>query len=160
MANILSVLLSGHLPDISGILAIGEAIAIIIGLAVTLIPIINFIMTLEYALLAMAPHNRMMSPDKVWLLFIPFFNILWLFVVVYFIAESYRGEFLERNIKNTEARPSFGIGLATAILLVGCFIPKVNFYIVPVFLVCWIIYWVRVARLKDQLEYAKSANSH
>ena len=149
MANILSVLLSGYVPGPYWGVMFQIIFFSIIG-CFYIVPMIFFIILLQKALLAVSPYNRKMPPGNVWLLLIPLFNLVWFFVVVGNIAYSYRSEFLERNIPLTEARPSFGIGLAAAILQVCC--PFAS----PVFLVCWIIYWVRVARLKDQLEYAKS----
>ena len=125
-----------------------------------ILPLIFFIITLQNALLAVSPHNRKMPAGNVWLLLIPVFNIVWLFLVVGNIADSYRSEFMERNIPSDEARPSYNIGLATAVLQCCCIIPVLNILAGFGFLVCWIIYWVKVAGLKNQLEYAKSANSH
>ena len=118
------------------------------------IPMIFFIITLQNALLAVSPHNRKMLPGKVWLILIPIFNLVWFFIVVGNIADSFKAEFMERNLPRSEARPSYGNGLATAILQVCC--PFAS----PLFFVCWIIYWVKVARLKNELLYTKGGNSY
>ena len=152
--NTLTILLSGHMPDPTAFLALG-AVFIIIILGAFLVPLIFFIITLQNALLAVSPHNRKMPPGNVWLLLIPIFHIVWLFIVVGNIADSYRSEFLERNITMAEQRPSYSIGLAAAILQACCVVPVVSILAGPGFLVCWIIYWVKVAALKNELLYSK-----
>jgi hypothetical protein len=138
-----------------------------------LIPVILFLLTEQSTLRTIRSENRLMRPGMVWLQMIPFFGLVWQFVVVVRIAGSIRNEIASwenDSILGTEAvaiaqgnnRPTIGIGLTYCTL--GCA------YIVTVFLtgaagerpglfvfiglaaaVCWIAYWVNLAGCKRNL---------
>lgn len=69
------------------------------------IPGIFFLMSMQNALERCSPECRAMSPSKVWLTLIPFFNFIWQFIVVARVASSLRNEFLRRQIPLPEAEP-------------------------------------------------------
>jgi len=57
-----------------------------------------FLLHLQGLLKAIAPVNRRMEPGMVWLLFIPLFNIVWIFIVVDRIAQSIGAEYTSRGL--------------------------------------------------------------
>ena len=77
----------------------------------------------------------------VWLLFIPQFNIVWHFIVVLNMAKSLGAEFQKRRIAEDRS-PGQTIGL---IMCIG------NLICGPVGLVCWIVYWVKIAGYSSKL---------
>jgi len=126
------------------------AVAALIGFAIMLIPGIFYCLTLQKALNRVSPENRAMGPGMVWLLFIPLFNIVWHFFVVLNMAKSLGAEFTKRNIV-AEANPGKVIGLAMCILPCCGIIPVVNMFTGIAALVCWIIYWVKIAGFSNKL---------
>ncbi|MEW6468936.1 MAG: hypothetical protein AB1458_08435 [Bacteroidota bacterium] len=110
---------------------------------------IFYCLTLQRTLEAVSPENRKMPPGQVWLLYIPLFNIVWHFLVVIAIADSLRDEMKKRGIPSKEERPTFGIGIATSVSPI---------FIVTLFygVICWIIYWVKVAEHRRILELSGS----
>ena len=93
-----------------------------------------------------------MNPPMTWLLLIPLFNIVWNFIVVLNMAKSLHNEFVKRNMTNEEAEPGKMIGLAMCILPLLCMIPLVNFIAGPAYLVCFIMYWVKIAGYAQKLQ--------
>jgi hypothetical protein len=128
----------------------GIIIFALLFLAVILVVKIFFILTLQKALKGCSPENRAMSPGLVWLLLIPFFNLIWNFFVVMNMAKSLGAEFQKRGIA-AEAEPGKTIGLVYAILMACSIIPFVNWITGIGTLVCWIIYWVKIAGYSNQL---------
>lgn len=140
----------------------GEGELIILLLLVIIIALaiyIPFLLTLHRALDVCSPEVRRMNPGQVWLLFIPLFNWFWLFQVVSAIGDSFDGEYRRRGIPMSEPRPTYRLGMAYATTsLIGTilsYIPVIN--IIGTLLglasfVLWIIYWVKVAQIKNELK--------
>ena len=124
---------------IAGILMI-----LLIAFAICLIPAIFYILTLQKALNRCAPGNRAMAPGLVWLLLIPLVNMVWQFFVVLNIAKSLDAEFKQRGIAE-EANPGQKLGLIMCILMVCGIIPILGILCSLGGLVCWILYWVKIA---------------
>ena len=91
-----------------------------------------------------------MSPGQVWLSLIPCFNLVWQFFVVIHVATSLEREFRQRNLP-IEASPGKGLGIAMCVLNVTSAIPYVGLLTSLPALVCWIIYWVKIAGYSKQL---------
>jgi hypothetical protein len=113
--------------------------------ALILIPAIFYLLTLQKALERCPPQSRTMPPGQVWLLLIPFFNLIWHFIVVNSVAASLRNEFTKRNIPLAEPEPGKPIGLALCIASVGGIVPLLNLIAGPIGLVCWVMYWVKIS---------------
>lgn len=141
-----------------GILATGM-ITIIVFL-VFLIIYILFLVSQQNILKAIKLENRTMSPGMVWLQLIPVFNLVWQFMVVIKISESIRNEMTTRTfsfespdkeVYIEEAKPTFGIGIACCILLCLSFLPMLGIIMFLAYLVCWIIYWLKIVEYKNRI---------
>lgn len=109
---------------------------------------IFYLLTLKRLLLACVPQNRRLGPDEVWLTLIPIFGTYWHFVVVLRLSETLDREFA------ASANPSAGsngkgIGLAACILLALLLIPIVNMLVAIPAVICWALYWYRMAKAKE-----------
>lgn len=121
-------------------------------LAAAVVPMVFFLLTLQNTLKDISMENRKMEPGMVWLLFIPFFGLVWQFIIVNRLADSLRDEFMKKNIKVDEARPGFAIGLTFCILGCCSIIPYLGVLTSIGALVCWIIYWVKINGYKEKLK--------
>ena len=117
---------------------------------VLLIPAILYLLTLHRTLARCAPANRTMEPGMVWLTLIPLFGLVWQFIVVLRMAESLAHEFRSRSLQ-VEPKPGQDLGLAYCILSVCGIIPFVGILTALAGLVCWIMYWVKIAGYSGQL---------
>jgi hypothetical protein len=126
-----------------------SAILVLVMLALLLIPTILYLITLQKALEAVSAENRQMPPGQVWLSLIPLFNFVWMFFVVNKIADSFQLECYRLNIPTTELKSTKGIGSAKNILRICTFIPFLSVFANIGFIICWIIYWVKVNQIKN-----------
>ncbi len=112
-----------------------------IAFAVLLVPMIFYLLTLQKALNRCAPECRAMNPGMVWLMLIPLFNVVWQFFVVINLAKSLGAEFQKRSIsEDPSPGQTLGLVMCVANLICG-----------PVGLVCWILYWVKIAGYSAKL---------
>jgi hypothetical protein len=121
-----------------------EIVAVLITIAIFFIITIFYLLTLQKALNRCAPENRAMAPGMVWLLLIPLFNWVWNFFVVINIAKSLGAEFQKRGIAE-EPKPGQTLGMVMCILNVCSIIPLLGILCALGGLVCWIIYWIKIA---------------
>jgi hypothetical protein len=128
----------------------GFFLGFLIGCAILLIPAIFYCLTLQKTLNRCAPENRAMQPGMVWLLFIPLFNLVWHFFVVLNIAKSLGAEFQKRGMAE-DPQPGKKIGLIMCILACCEIIPILGVLCLLGALVCWIIYWVKIAGYSARL---------
>lgn len=124
---------------------------------------IFFLITQQNTLKAIQPQNRTMSPGEVWLQLIPVFNIVWQFIVVTRIADSIDRELKSETRFSFEGdqsnystlsgeKPTYNIGLASCILRLCGWIPLLGILASIVGLICWIIYWNKLAEYKRMIE--------
>lgn len=130
-----------------GVFAAFLMILLVVG--ILLIPFIFYLLTLQNTLKAIAPQNRYVRPEQVWLMFIPFFNIVWQFILVDRLASSIQKELNMRGI-HTNERPTYNIGLAYCILGLAGWVPLLGTLTGIATVVCWIIHWVKVSEFKDK----------
>jgi hypothetical protein len=136
------------------------AIAAIAGLVVGIIFIVFvvilvlFLLNLYRLLQRVSPENRGMRPGYVFLNLIPIFSLAWMIYTVIKIRESVRNESLSRGWPSP-SDSTFGIGLAYAILSIfstGFSRFRAAGGVIGIaMLVLFIMYWVRTARIKNQL---------
>jgi len=119
--------------------------------AILLIPAIFYLMTLQKTLNRCSPENRAMNPGLVWLMFIPFFNLIWHFMIVLNMTKSLAAEFQKRGLAE-EPKPGQNLGLAMCILACTGIIPILGALGSLGALVCWILYWVKIAGYSKKLE--------
>ncbi len=120
-------------------------------IAVAIIPFIFFIITLSNTMKRISIENQKMPPGNMWLLLIPFFSLIWNFIVVNKMADSLQAEFAKRNITVSEERPGYNIGLTMAICFCASIIPAVGILARLEGLITWIMYWVKIAQYKSML---------
>ena len=120
---------------------LGIVTIVFIVFAIFLVPFIFYLLTLQKALNRCSPECRAMNPAMVWLMFVPLFHIVWQFFVVLNVAKSLGAEFRKRGIAE-DPNPGQTIGM---IMCIG------NLICGPVGLVCWIIYWVKIAGYSGRL---------
>lgn len=121
-----------------------------IGFVIALIPTIFFFLTMQRALSRCAASSRTMTPGQVWLGLIPIFNLVWPFFLVSALSDSLHHEFTRRGIVE-EPQPGRTLGLAYAILGLLSAVPFVGFLTGIPALVCWILYWVKIADLSGKI---------
>ena len=128
----------------------GILMIVLIACAILLLPAIFYMLTLQKALNRCAPENRAMAPGLVWLLLVPLVSIVWHFFVVLNVAKSLGAEFQKRGIAE-ETNPGQKLGLIMCIVFCCGIIPIVNLLAVPAGLICWILYWVKIAGFSKKL---------
>ena len=133
-----------------GLTIIGLLVGIFVVFAILLIPTIFYLLTLQKALNRCSPENRAMQPGMVWLMLIPLFNLIWHFLVVINLAKSLGAELQKRGIAE-EPEPGKTIGLAMCILGACGLIPLLGGLCSLGSLVCWIVYWVKIAGFSNKL---------
>lgn len=121
----------------------------LIGLLIGLVIMIFFLLTLMRTLAAVRPENRMMEPAMVWLNLIPLFNLVWIFFTVVKLADSVVREAAERGLDVGDGGKALGI--AYGALMISSIIPLLGIITGIAALVVFIIYWVKIAGYKNQL---------
>lgn len=143
---------NGNLPP--GFLVIFVVIMIVL-VAIGLTIAICYLLTLSKALKRCSPDNRTMEPGMVWLNLVPCLNIVWQFVTVIRVSESLDNEFYARGYRR-EGDYGKNLGIAyCALNLVGA-IPYIGVIFSIAGLVCFIMYWVKIAGFSKQLAESDS----
>jgi hypothetical protein len=97
-----------------------------------------------------------MSPDMVWLNFIPVFNFGWFIYTVAKVRDSVRAEYDSRCWAQ-EGDYGYNVGLAAGILGICSAVfgwrPLLGWGVSVAALVAWIIYWLKTSDLKSRLGY-------
>ncbi len=117
-------------------------------LALFLVPFIFFLLTLYRTAEQISPQNRRLAPGQVWLMLIPLFNLVWMFIVINRLAASIKQECDRLNISYTQPTPTKDIGNIYAALAIAGLMPVIGFFFGLAAFVCWIIYWTQVARYR------------
>ncbi len=110
-----------------------------------------FLITQQKTLQAISPENRLMPPSNVWLQFIPLFNFYWVFVVVNKLSASIALENEKLHISTKELNPTRAIGTTTAIVYFVALIPIIKDLASVAWLVCFIIYWVKINECRKKI---------
>jgi hypothetical protein len=135
-------------------------VAIIFLISVTtLVPLAFFCLTLQKCLNRCTPQCRTIAPGQVWLLLIPFFNLVWQFIVVSRISSTLANEFRLRNMIK-EPEPGKSLGLAFCILFVCGIVPFLGILAGIAGLICWILYWVKIANYSAEISMPATAASN
>ena len=94
----------------------------------------------------------------VWLNLIPCFDMIWIFFTISRLADSLRSEFHDRRLRDDG---DFGraLGITYASLGLAAMIPYIGSLFGLAALVCWIIYWVKIAGYNRQLATVRTDGS-
>jgi hypothetical protein len=100
-----------------------------------------FLLSMSKCFRQISPRNRQMEPGMVWLALIPIFDIVWIIIMVIRLSDSLRDEFYDRGLREDG---DFGkmLGILYIVFAIVCG---------PVGLICFIMYWVKVAGYTKQL---------
>lgn len=130
-----------------------SAVVILIVMAVLLLPLIFYILTVRRAVESCAPESRAMKADHAWLLLIPFFGLFWHFYVVTGVSRSLGREYEKRGIA-TASSPGLTLGLAVCVLGVITLTPHLFLRILAMIatVICWVLYWLKVGDLTAKLK--------
>ena len=120
-------------------------VLLLIFLPLFLLPAIFYILTLSRALGKCSPASVTLEPGMLWLLLVPFVNLIWHFFVVMGMAKSLANEFRARNLPLPELEPGQQIGIAMCVCGACTIIPLLGMLAGLAHLVLWIVYWVKMA---------------
>ena len=137
------------------------------------IPAILFLLTQQKTLQAIQPVNRKIQSGLVWLQLIPVFGQIWQFFVVTRIAKSISNEIASRlgdsilddskeRVEELNEYPTFNVGMAYCFLFTLGIIINSSWRLPTYWQIivlglsftgmsCWVIYWVRLAKIKNKL---------
>ena len=135
-----------------------RVVAGLVFFAVFVVVGVFFLITLSRALRKCSLSSRTMEPGLVWLLLVPFVNLVWQFFVVSALSNSLGNEFRTRGIVNVEPQPGKAIGIAMCVCSACSIIPVLNLLALPAHLVLLIIYWVKIAGYSRLLDEAPGAS--
>jgi len=124
-----------------------------------LLPAIFYILTLTCTLNKCSSTSKALEPGMLWLLLVPFVNLVWHFFVVLGMAKSLNNEFRLRNLPLADPTPGQSIGLPMCICGACSIIPILGVVASLVFLVLWIVYWAKIAEFSRLLDQASMANT-
>jgi len=135
-----------------------RVIAFVFIAAVGILFSVFFLLTIRDTLRRVSGENRAMPADYVWLFFIPVFGYLWFIYMVVKVRDSLRAEYHSRGWP-VEGDFGYSVGLAAGVLAIICaawsWVPSgfllAGFVLGVGQLVCWVIYWVRIAWVKARL---------
>lgn len=120
---------------------------ILIIFALWVVPQVFFILSVQTALRLVDDEFRQVTPGLAWLLFIPVFNLIWIFFLVTYMRRGYE-KMWENQRLSRETSAGFGLGIGFGVASVFCLIPGLNLIAWLPALVLWILYWVQVSQLK------------
>jgi type IV pilus assembly protein PilA len=120
---------------------------------------IFFLLCLYKALGKCSSASRTMEPGLVWLMLVPFVNLVMQFLVVIALAKSLGNEFRARGKSNVEPEPGKSIGIAMCVCAVCGIVPLVNLLAFPAHLILLVIYWVKISGLSQALDQAPATDA-
>lgn len=121
-----------------------------------LVPGIFFLIELQNALQTIDIGYRKIVPGNVWLLLIPLFNLVYIFIVVNAIADGFQKQLTFYGTYGNE-KPTFYIGLAWGVSIICGRLPVVGPFITLAGLILWIVYWIKVYNIRKQLQFLRQS---
>jgi len=116
-----------------------------------------YLVALRAALREVHPVNRKMPPGQVFLLLIPFVNLVYAFVLVGQLSDSLIAELRARGLPMTADRPTYRVGIAMSVLQVAPIVPVVGTLAILGYIICWILHWTQVNAVRRQLQAAPAS---
>ncbi len=132
-------------------------LAVLIGLAIffilsSILIAVFYLLNLQNLLKSIKEENRDVEPSNVWLMFIPFFNIVYAFILYPKISSSVKKEFESRGVSNNDdGARNLGIALAITGAVAILPIPLISQLVGLGNLVLFIVWWVKTAGFKNKL---------
>ncbi len=111
---------------------------------------ILYLLNLQNLLKQVGQERQLVPPTNVWLMFIPFFNIIYPFILYPRICDSIKAEFEYRGMQEA-GDYGRGIGIAMPILGLCGIIPFLGALAGLANFVLFIIFWVKMAGYKTKL---------
>jgi hypothetical protein len=124
----------------------------------SVLPAIFYGRTLSRTLNKCSRLSRALEPGVLWLLFLPFVNLLWNFIVVLGMANSLKNEFSFRNTTIAEPAPGRMVGIAMSVCGVCTLIPNLGIAAGLAQLVFCLLYWVKISEFSRMLDRAQAVN--
>lgn len=122
-------------------------------LGIFLIPAFFYLLTLQNTLKLISAENRFISPGQVWFMLIPFFNIVWQFILINRLGKSIGAECKRLQIEGKGEKPTSDIGLAMCIFNCIFWVPILGSF---GSLITWILHWVKVNEFKKLISSNES----
>lgn len=97
-----------------------------------------------------SPESRTIEPIMTWLLMIPIFNFVWMFVVLKSVQQLLYQELRLRNLE-FKGDSLYNIGLVLAISNIFVLFPYIRWITIPTSLILFIIYWRQILKYKTLL---------
>jgi len=117
------------------------------------LPAIFYILTLSRVLTKCSASSVTIEPGMLWLLLVPFVNLVWHFFVVNGMAKSLSNEFRARNMQNMDLEPGRSIGIPMCVCGACGIIPALGILAELACLILWIIYWAKIAEYSRALDH-------
>lgn len=96
------------------------------------------------------PEFRTIEPIMTWLLMLPLFNFVWMFVVLRSVQQLLYQELRIRNIV-FEGDRLYNIGVVLGVSNIFILFPYVRWVSIPTSLILFIIYWTQILKYKRLL---------
>jgi hypothetical protein len=136
------------------------------GLALSLAVVVGFFaavawycVSLQHCLEAVAPSNRTLKPTRVWLMYVPFYNITEDFFIIHALTRSLQNEARTnerlRGIRYFGSISGFGWCVGQVLSLIPTTLGEVASLMA---LVLWGIHWVEVRRMLQRLSNPRSGS--
>ena len=129
---------------------------------------IAFLITQQETLKAIQPQNRLIAPVMIWLQLIPIFQLGYQFIVVTKISNSIKKEIASwqsdsilgfenaQSVEILRTRPTHEIGIAYCVMLCFSIFPVIGNFAAIAFLICWILYWVKLNEYKRMIQLRRT----
>lgn len=140
-----------------GKLGVMESGIIFVIVAVVLVLVIVYLLTLQNVLKQVGSKNREVEPGNVWLMLIPFFNIVYGFILYPKICDSIKNEYQSRGLREN-GDFGRGMGIAMPILNLCGIIPIIGGLAGLANLIIWIVFWSKMSGYKTTLINSPSSN--
>jgi len=124
---------------------VAMALGLLIGFA--------FLWNIRKTIVAIKPHNRVVKPNHVWLMFIPLVNLVYQFFLVHKVAQSLFNEFNERNMPTKPVNIAYNLGMVACILNILSLVPQLAFFASFLVMVFMFAFWTRLFFIRKVLEH-------
>ena len=134
---------------LSAIMGGSILIGSLILLALAILVLVFYLLTMQKALTLAGKEHRRMEPGMVWLMLIPLFGLVWQFFIVNNVSEAVRSWAAAHDKDVADGGRTLGL---TACILACCgIIPLLGILASIAALVCMILWWVKVSNFNSMM---------